>query len=126
MLHRVFEPHTGLTVAGYEAIKIGLVRMSVGADTDRTFEFSLPRLTARDVPMIVTFLLISSNDLHMRIAINDKVISGRLYANGAERCIQEFANDIPFPAGDRHNMSFTVLQGEVRLSDVVLWFQRNI
>jgi hypothetical protein len=44
----------------------------------------------------LTFLLVSSNDLHMRIELNSAVVSDRLYTNGPERCIQELAIGMVF------------------------------
>jgi hypothetical protein len=111
-------------VADYKVIKIGRVRMRVGADTDRTFEFKLPADPTSVEPAIVTFLLVSSNDLHMQIEFNGTVISDRKYTNGAERSIQEVAENIPVPVSNRNTITFTLLQGEVLLRDIVLWFRR--
>jgi hypothetical protein len=114
-------------VAAFEPIKIGRVQLGVGADTDLTFEFDLPRRTiVWDLPMIVTFLLVSLNDLHMRIELNGTVISDREYTNGAERSIQEIAEGISAAVGNRNTMTFTVLRGEVSFSDVALWYQRSV
>lgn len=113
-------------VADYRAIAIGDVRAQVGPDIDRVFEFDLPGTLSRVDPVIVSFLLVFSADLRMRIELNGIVISDRQYTNGVERCIQDIARDIPFFEENRGNrLVFTVLQGEVIFSDVVLWFQRE-
>ena len=112
-------------VAAYTPINIGRVRLGVGGDTDRTFKFVLPRPETKNFPAIVTFLLVSSNDLHMRIELNGIVISDRRYTNAAERSIQEIAEGITVADDNRNTMTFTVLQGEVFFSDVVLWYQRT-
>jgi hypothetical protein len=112
--------------ADYQPIHIGHVRLSVGADVDRTFEFRLPPETSDDdSPMIVAFHLISSNDLHMQIALNGTVFSDRQYTNGAERWIYDLANHVSFSTSDRNTLVFTVLRGEVSFSDVVLWSKRE-
>jgi hypothetical protein len=118
---------SGYSIVGdYKVIKPGPVRGKPGGDTDRTFEFDLPKAIA--VPgapdhMIVTFLLVSSNNLHMTIDIDGTAISDRQYTNGPERSIQEIAVNIP-AAPLRKAMTFRVLRGEVRFSNVVIWFQR--
>ena len=115
-------------LSDFLAVKIGRVRMSVAADTRRTFLFTLPEVIPEDFPMIVTFLLVSSNDLHMRIEFNGTVISDREYTNGPERSIQEFANHVSFTTNidDGNAMIFTVLRGEILFRDVILWFRREI
>jgi len=62
-------------LADFVAVKIGRVRMSVAGDNRRKFVFSLKNDVSDRFPMIVTFLLVSSNDLHMRIELNGTVIS---------------------------------------------------
>jgi hypothetical protein len=75
---------------------------------------------------MVTFFLISSNNLRMRIDLNGTLVSDRQYTNGAERCIQDLVKDVSFPNEFVDNkLTFAALQGEVLFSDVVLWFQRN-
>jgi hypothetical protein len=108
-------------LAEFLAVKIGRIRMSVAADTRRKFVFRLPPKVSKDNPMIVTFLLVSSNDLRMQIEFNGTVISDRQYTNGPERSIQEFANHVSFTTAD-NDMIFTVLRGEAVFRDVILWF----
>jgi hypothetical protein len=113
-------------VADYKAIMMGHVRLRVGGDTDRTFEFDLPKMSVKDVPVMVTFFLISSNDLRMRIDLNGALVSDRQYTTGPERAIQDLVTSVTFPRDFVDNkLTFAVLQGEVHFSDVVLWFQRN-
>lgn len=113
-------------VADYKAIVINRVRLRAGAEGTRPFEFFLPGLArVEEFPVIVTYFLVSSNDLHMRIELNGTTVSDRKHANGPERCIQELARGIEVPERKPNVMLFTVLRGEVLFSDVVLWFQRN-
>lgn len=112
-------------VADYKVVRIPPVRLRVGGDTDRTFGFVLPDKTETGVnsPKVVSFLLISSDDLDMRITIDDTIVSSRQYANGPERCIQEIVTGVS--SAVEKTMTFTVLRGEAYFSDVVLWFQRR-
>ena len=112
-------------VADYAAVRVDRVRLRSGADASRTLEFGLPAATSTRFPMVLTFLLVSSHDLQLRIELNGTVVSDRRYTNGPERVIQDLVSDVVLPFGRRSAVTFTVVQGEVLLSDVVLWFQRN-
>lgn len=84
-----------MAVASYSVVTTTPVVLLVGGDTDRTLEFTVPKdAVLAGSPMIVTFLLLLSNDLNMTIAIDGTVVSDRKYTNGAERSIQEFATDV--------------------------------
>jgi hypothetical protein len=108
-------------VARYTVIVIGNVRLLVGGAASRTFKFTLPAGATQRFPVVVTFLLAYSNDLHMRVELNGALVSDRRYTNGPERRIQDLAS---VPLEDLgNNMIFTVLQGEVVFKDVVMWFQ---
>ena len=73
--------------------------------------------------MVVTFLLVSTRDLTLRIELYGAVVSDRDYTDGAERTVHEIATDVPVAGNARYTMTFTVLRGDVEFSDVVLWFQ---
>lgn len=111
-------------VADYQPVHIGRLRLGVGADIDRTFRISLPVETSAEAPMIVTFLLVSSDDLHLRIEFNGTVVSDRQYTHGPERSIQEFANHIAFSTSGPNTLTFTILRGEGLFSDIALWSRR--
>jgi hypothetical protein len=109
-------------------VKTGRIRMSESVDSRRKFTFSLPSGIPNEFPMITTFLLVSSNNLRMRIEFNGTVISDREYTDGPERAIHEFVDHVSFSTDIDHGnaLIFTVLQGEALLRDVILWFQREI
>ena len=109
-------------VADYAVIAIGNVRLRAGGGASRTFNFALPAGATDRFPVVVTFLLALSNDLHMRVELNGAVVSDHRYSNGPERRIQDLAN---VPLEHRNSMIFSVLQGEVVFKDVVMWFQHG-
>jgi hypothetical protein len=124
----VIDTATGGIVADYKVIKgANPVRLRVDGGAVRSFEFVLPQAIqaggARDAPMILTFLLVSRNSLHLTIAIDGAIVSDHKYTNGTERCIQEVVTEIPADPL-RKTMTFTVLEGEAVFRNAVLWFQR--
>jgi hypothetical protein len=116
-------------VADYTVIVLGNVRLLVGGPASRPFKFNLPAGATQRFPVVVTFLLAYSKDLHMRVELNGAIVSDRRYTNGPERRIQDLANAplnlANVPLKDRNTMIFTVLQGEAVFKDVVMWFQHG-
>jgi hypothetical protein len=112
-------------VADYKVIKDGPVVLRAGNDIDVTFEFSLPRFPiAPDEPAIISFLLLGSNNLRLKFVLNGTDVSDRIYSAGPERCIQDVIQPRAIQGGT-NQMTLIAVTGEVRLSSLVLWFQRN-
>ena len=113
----------GGIVADYKIIKTGPVVLKVGGDIDKTFEFVLPKATEPEAA-ILSFLLLGSNDLQLRIDINGDTVSDRLHSpGGVDRCIQQVVG--PVLKDGKNEITFTTVKGEVRFSNVILWFQRQ-
>jgi hypothetical protein len=111
-------------VADYNVVSRGKTELKVGGDIDKDFPFDLPGQT-KDSRTVVSFFLISSDNLQMTVDIDGTEVSDRSYTNGAERCIQDVAPPELHISPGPHKMNFKVSQGEVAFSDVVLWFQRE-
>lgn len=106
------------TVASYEVIADAPLTLAIGADVDRTYEFTLTEVDEGH-PVIVSFLLVHAENLLLEVTLND-LSYAYPYAPGPERVIHEV---IGAAAREGDNvLTLRVSQGSVRFSDVIVWY----
>jgi hypothetical protein len=106
------------TVATYGVVMDKPLTLAVGADIDRTFEFTL-RAVDEGHSVIVSFLLVSTNNLQLQITLNDMSYT-YAYSAGPERVVHEVIGAAA-REGD-NQLTVRVNQGSCRFSDMILWY----
>jgi hypothetical protein len=110
-------------VGDYKVLARTSRTLAVGQDIDQTFRFELPAATVRDQDAVLTFSLLRSENLRLRITVNDEEAFDRRHGSGDVRCVQAVVGSVVKPG--QNEITFRVVTGELLFADVVLWFQRN-
>ncbi len=131
----IFEDFRGIEVvslADYIVIRDDV--FSLRASQERTFAFDVPREIVRSggsKKPIIAYFADPSNDaknLKVMVEINDRVISDWGYSGGVGRGHWEVLTHENLNAGVENTIQFRVESGSgsVNISDVILWFQRDV
>jgi hypothetical protein len=121
----------GANVADFSVIRDRAFALDVnGLDSERiNFDFRANFLA--DLDGIVTFMIRTSNDLRLRIDINNTPIAEEDIVDGNfERLYQEVFPMSSISFGGifglgRQEATFTALRGSGSFSDVVVWYRRD-
>ena len=114
----------GRNVADYTVVRDGSFTVDVNGSDDVRMNVRLRRGALRDLNSILTFVIRDTQDLRLRVDVNNNPVLEENIANGSfERTIQEI-----FPANvfDRreNEITFTAVRGRGTFSDLVLWYRR--
>jgi hypothetical protein len=112
-------------VADYRVIIDREFALEQGGDIDRDFEFELPGKLRRDQPSLISFMLRSllSDLAQLGIIIAGTPVYESVHAEGFRFCVQVVIKE-QILVTPRNTITFFLSTGGVRLSDVVIWFQR--
>jgi hypothetical protein len=117
-------------VAHYAVIYDSPMSLGVGGDIDYTFEFRLGsypdaigRAPWESQPVVVSLLLVRATDLNLQVRLNDLKFT-RTYAPGPERTVHEVIGPAA-KIGD-NQLTFRVLAGSLRFSDLLIWYKGGI
>ncbi len=115
-------------IADYKVISDGITSLAIGSDIDRDFIFSLPSSGFRNQDGIL-FFVVSNNStsaLRLRVEFNDQIkLRATLTPNDHYVSLHEVIDGLKV---QNNKLTFTLESGEgtLRVSDIVLYFQRNV
>jgi hypothetical protein len=94
-----------------------------GEDIDRVFNFFFGSRVWLDEQIVISFLLINTEELRLEVNINGDIGYTQNYLAGPERVIQKVLK----PAGreGQNQLTLIVHQGSCIISDLVIWYYVN-
>ena len=126
-------PKQGLTLMGIgdpphasasklAVILAGQIRLAVGGDIDRTFDFNLDGVFGPNTERAILFFnLTNASALELSIKLRNYQLVKR-YPSNHERSVHEVVGPRAVSSG-ANQLTFAVREGSCTISDVVLWHQ---
>ena len=116
-------------IADYSIISDGKVKMKIGGDIDKSFNFNLPSNYHRGSRGVLAFMLdtVNPSNLKFKVEINGSRVFNARYNSDVFHTVHEVVPGSLMQAGG-NNIEFTVTGGggELQMGDAVLWFQANV
>lgn len=118
------------TVADYLILRDAPFTLATGGDIDRQFDFSLDSDVRLNQSMILQFFVVSSQNassLAFRSTVNGSGVR-TIDVNGNFFCTvhEAFPGSVARQGQNQYAVSITSGTGRVEISDVVIWFQRDV
>jgi hypothetical protein len=118
----------GANVADFSVVRDRAFAVDVnGLDSER-INFDFRRGLLLDLEGIITFMIRSSNDLSLRVDINNTIVAEEDVVDGNfERTFQEVfsMSTLNLVRPGPQVATFTAVRGRGSFSDVIVWYRRN-